>query len=68
MACARTPTEEDYYRHVVAQLEEDDNPLMDHVAGLAEWAKCRRALLRFIAEQDAQYDEIARNQEQGLEP
>lgn len=62
----RDPTEDDYYNHIVAVLDYDggeENPLIDHVAGHDEWAMCKRALLRWIAKQDAEYDEMARLEE-----
>lgn len=58
-------TEDEYYGHIRGALDYDDpeltpNPLIDHVASYREWTRCKRALLRWIAEKDAEYDRQAR--------
>ncbi len=58
-------TEDAYYNHIVAQLEDDDDALLGHVASFREWTRCKAALLRWIAKVDVEHDELAQDQEFG---
>lgn len=52
----------------LAHIHDFDSELLDPVAGLHEWNEFKRALKRWVAEQDASFDELARHQEHGREP
>lgn len=65
-----TYSEDEYYA-MLSQfpLDYGDAPfcVIDRVAGLEEWAKCKAAILRWVAEQDEEHDQLARDQEDGVE-
>lgn len=68
----RDITEEDY----LATLDDNLNcgvggtatGAYDLVASQDEYARFRRALMRWVAEQDAEWDRVARDEEHGIVP
>lgn len=52
---SQDPTEEDYYQHIVSDLEGGDNPSFDHVGTYEEWQRYKAALRRWIDKQDAEW-------------
>lgn len=61
------PTEDDYLRHIITDLEEDENPSYDHVGSLTDWSRYKAALARWVAAKDSEWDQIATDQEHGRE-
>ena len=61
------PSEDEFYRHLISDLEEDENPAYDHVGSVAMWVRYKRALERWIAEKDAEWNDIAMDKEHGRE-
>lgn len=61
----RNPTEDEYY----ATLDEDlqGGMALDHVADMNEWRLFKKALLRWIDDQDREWDQAAVNREHGGE-
>ena len=67
MKAMNEPTEEDYYQHIVSDLEWGDNYAYDHVGSVEMWVRYKRALERWIAEKDAEWNEIAIDHEHDRE-
>lgn len=70
---ARTPYTEQNYYDLLSEMPLDYGPhegigaVIDNVAGLEEWAACKAAILRWVAEQDEEHDQLARDEEHGIE-
>jgi hypothetical protein len=50
-----------------AYLHEHDDTILDHVGDLAEWSAFKKGLQAWLEDVDAEYDELAHNQEHGIE-
>lgn len=62
-------TENDYY-DMLSERPLDYGeyaPVIDSVASMIEWKRCKAAILRWVAEQDAEYDSLAEQQEHELD-
>lgn len=57
-------SEDEFYEFVEDGMEQ----AIDRVASHSEWAACKRAIARWIEKIDGEYDQIARNEEHGIEP
>ena len=60
----RDHTAEEYRQHLHAHSDD----LLDQVASHYEWSQFKQGVALWLADNDAEWDQIARDEEQGIEP